>query len=107
MATTAGVSLLEVLRRLGRPPVLVIGDSIVDRYVWGNAERVSQEAPVILLRADRDETRLGGAANVANMLRGLESPVTLASIVGDDLPGAHAARELQTLGIDGSLVLTD
>src|SRR5437899_10827887 len=76
--------LLEIVENLGSPRILVLGDAILDRYIWGDAERVSQEAPVILLRADRDEIRLGGAANVANMVRGLEASVTLATVVGDD-----------------------
>ena len=58
--------LIDEMERLGTPRILVIGDLILDRYVWGDAERISQEAPVILLREDRQETRLGGAANVAN-----------------------------------------
>ena len=53
--------LMELVQNLGHPRVLVLGDAILDRYIWGNAERVSQEAPVILLRADQDEIRLGGA----------------------------------------------
>ena len=49
--------LIELVQRLGQPRVLVIGDVMLDRYVWGDAERISQEAPVILLRADRREER--------------------------------------------------
>ncbi|HVJ83322.1 MAG TPA: bifunctional heptose 7-phosphate kinase/heptose 1-phosphate adenyltransferase, partial [Planctomycetia bacterium] len=63
--------LVQVVEHLGRPRVLVVGDLILDRYVWGDAERISQEAPVILLRADRREERLGGAASVATMLAAL------------------------------------
>ena len=48
--------------RLGHPRLLVLGDLILDRYTFGNTERVSQEAPVILLRAESREARLGGAA---------------------------------------------
>lgn len=79
--------LLATLDRLGHPRALVLGDLILDRYTWGNAERVSQEAPVILLRADRREARLGGAANVCNMLRGLEAEVTCAGVLGADAEG--------------------
>ena len=57
-------TLVELVQRLGHPRVLVIGDAILDRYIWGNAERVSQEAPVILLRADHDEVRLGDRKSV-------------------------------------------
>ena len=59
---------------------LVLGDAMMDRYVWGDAERISQEAPVILLRADRREERLGGASSVATMLRRLARPVRRARL---------------------------
>ena len=49
--------LVEVIENLGTPQLLVVGDLILDRYTWGDAERVSQEAPVILLRAQRREDR--------------------------------------------------
>jgi D-beta-D-heptose 7-phosphate kinase/D-beta-D-heptose 1-phosphate adenosyltransferase len=100
-------NLAEILRRMGHPRVLVLGDSILDRYIWGNAERVSQEAPVILLRADQDEIRLGGAANVANMLRGLEVDVTLASVIGDDFHAETVRQELTRAGIASTLVFND
>jgi len=99
--------LVELIHRLGTPRVLVLGDAILDRYIWGDAERVSQEAPVILLRADRDEVRLGGAANVANMLRGLQADVTLATVVGDDANSAILLRELERGGIGRSAVTCD
>ena len=63
--------LIDLVQRLGQPRVLVVGDVMLDRYVWGDAERISQEAPVILLRADQREERLGGASSVATMLRAL------------------------------------
>ena len=52
--------LTALVQHLGQPHVLVVGDLMLDRYVWGDAERISQEAPVILLHADRREERLGG-----------------------------------------------
>lgn len=99
--------LLELIQKLGQPRVLVVGDAILDRYIWGDAERVSQEAPVILLRADRDEVRLGGAANVANMVCGLEARVTLAAVVGDDGDGRCLVAELERVGVDTSAILKD
>ncbi|RPI82526.1 MAG: D-glycero-beta-D-manno-heptose 1-phosphate adenylyltransferase [Planctomycetaceae bacterium] len=98
-------TLLDALDSLESPHTLVVGDSILDRYIWGDAERVSQEAPVVLLRADRDEVRLGGAANVANMLLGLGARATLATVIGCDFHGAELTRELVASGIDDSLVL--
>ena len=99
--------LIDEMERLGTPRILVIGDLILDRYVWGDAERISQEAPVILLREDRQETRLGGAANVANMLRGLDADVTLAGVVGHDADGVDIAKELARFGVDCSALVVD
>src|SRR4029450_4656442 len=92
--------LVEIVENLGSPRILVLGDAILDRYIWGDAERVSQEAPVILLRADRDEVRVGGAANVANMGRGLGAQVTLGTVVGDDANASTLVHALETAGID-------
>ena len=69
MAKNGGLTL--DIDRLRNARVLCIGDVMLDRYIWGDAERISQEAPVILLRADRREERLGGASSVATMLRAL------------------------------------
>jgi D-beta-D-heptose 7-phosphate kinase/D-beta-D-heptose 1-phosphate adenosyltransferase len=99
--------LLDALQDLGHPRILVVGDAILDRYIWGDAERVSQEAPVILLRADRDEARLGGAANVAHMLRGLEADVSLATVVGRDSHALALQQELHRAGISPELVIED
>ncbi|MBS0208959.1 MAG: bifunctional heptose 7-phosphate kinase/heptose 1-phosphate adenyltransferase [Planctomycetes bacterium] len=99
--------LLTCLERLGQPRVLVLGDFILDRYTWGDAERVSQEAPVILLRADHREARLGGAGNVAAMLRGLDAQVTCAGIVGDDLDGRQVRELLTSCGANADLLLAD
>jgi D-beta-D-heptose 7-phosphate kinase/D-beta-D-heptose 1-phosphate adenosyltransferase len=99
--------LLQALDALGSPHVLVLGDLMLDRYVWGNAERISQEAPVIVLRADHRETRLGGAANVCAMLRGLEAEVSCAGVVGADEAGTIVSRMLEADGIHRELVTVD
>src|SRR5262245_14861733 len=99
--------LIELVQRLGQPRVLVIGDVMLDRYVWGDAERISQEAPVILLRADRREERLGGASSVAMMLRALGARVSLAGAVGNDADGMRVRQLLTDHGIDFEGVITD
>src|SRR6186997_3155173 len=99
--------LIELVQNLGQPRVLVIGDLMLDRYVWGDAARISQEAPVILLHADRREERLGGASSVATMLRALGSRVLLAGVVGSDHDGARLRRIAQELGIDDEALLAD
>src|SRR6516162_6348108 len=99
--------LIELVQRLGRPRVLVVGDLMLDRYVWGDAERISQEAPVVLLHADRREERLGGASSVATLLRALGARVLLAGVVGPDTDGGRIRRHLLDLGIDDEAVLVD
>jgi D-beta-D-heptose 7-phosphate kinase/D-beta-D-heptose 1-phosphate adenosyltransferase len=98
---------IELVQRLGQPRVLVVGDLMLDRYVWGDAERISQEAPVVLLHADRREERLGGASSVATMLQALGARVSLAGVVGDDADGARIRRLLVDHGIDDEAVLSD
>jgi D-beta-D-heptose 7-phosphate kinase/D-beta-D-heptose 1-phosphate adenosyltransferase len=99
--------LIHLVETLGQPEVLVVGDLMLDRYVWGDAERISQEAPVILLRADKREERLGGASSVAMMLRALGAKVSLAGVVGDDHDGGRIRKLLGDLGINHECVLID
>src|SRR5437588_3910595 len=99
--------LIELVQRLGQPRVLVIGDLMLDRYVWGDAERISQEAPVILLHADRREERLGGASSVATMLRALGARVALAGVIGSDFDGGRTRQMLKDLDIDQEGIITD
>lgn len=64
--------------------ILVVGDSMIDSYVWGKIDRMSPEAPVPLLNVTKKESRIGGAANVALNLKALGAKVKLCSVVGDD-----------------------
>ena len=97
--------LIRRLEALGHPRVVVIGDLILDRYIWGFAERISQESPVPLLRADHREHRLGGAASVATMLRALGAAVQLIGGVGCDSEADLVRSMLTVQGIDDRLVL--
>src|SRR3954469_24482337 len=99
--------LIELVQNLGRPRVLVVGDVMLDRYVWGNADRISQEAPVILLRADKREERLGGASSVATMLSALQADVSLVGVVGPDADGIRVREILNGLNVDQAGVRTD
>lgn len=99
--------LLSFWDGIGQPRILVVGDIILDRYTWGNAERVSPEAPVLILKADTHEVRLGGAASVAGLLRALDAHVTLAGVIGADTNGRVVRRLLEESGIDASGVLDD
>jgi D-beta-D-heptose 7-phosphate kinase / D-beta-D-heptose 1-phosphate adenosyltransferase len=99
--------LIDLVRNLGQPRVLVVGDLMLDRYVWGDAERISQEAPVILLHADRREERLGGASSVAAMLAALGARVAVAGVLGEDADGRRIRSMLLDLRLDQEAVLGD
>ncbi len=101
--------LIGLVQNLGQPRVLVVGDLMLDRYVWGDAERISQEAPVILLRADRREERLGGASSVATMLRALGAKPAIAGVVGADADGARIRQLLfdHNVGDEAVLAVSD
>ncbi|MCX7606621.1 MAG: bifunctional ADP-heptose synthase [Bacteroidia bacterium] len=86
---------------------MVIGDVMLDRYLYGKVQRISPEAPVPILELEREENRLGGAANVALNLRSLDSQVSLAGIVGEDTAGETLLREASELGIDTYGILSD
>ncbi len=77
-------SAAEVLASLAAPRVVVVGDLLLDRYVTGAVMRISPEAPIPVLRVERDETRLGGAGSVANNLAVLGAKVVLVGVLGDD-----------------------
>src|SRR5258707_1302419 len=98
-------TLASLLDAIAHPRLLVVGDLILDKYTFGKAERVSPEAPVIVLRVDGKEVRLGGAASVAMLLCGLEAEVTLAGVVGDDSDGRTLRSLLRDENIDSELVL--
>ena len=89
--------LLPLLETLARPRVLIVGDLILDRYVFGSVERISPEAPIPVLAARRTEVRLGGAGNVAANLRAMEAEVEILGVVGKDAraDALDRARQLQ------------
>jgi rfaE bifunctional protein kinase chain/domain len=85
---------------MGSAPVLVVGDSMLDRYWDGTVERISPEAPVPVLRLVREWQRAGGAANVAINLCALQCPATLATLIGADEAGAALTGLLQDGGVE-------
>lgn len=90
--------LIHLVEHLGRPRICVVGDLMVDRYVFGDAERISPEAPIQILKAAREETRLGGAGSVINNLVTLGAQVTAFGVVGRDTQGDQVLRELRAAG---------
>lgn len=83
--------------------VLVVGDVMLDRYWYGAVERISPEAPVPVVRVEREEERLGGAANVALNVRTLGARATLLTVVGKDHAADTLRGLLQAHDVDGVL----
>jgi len=92
------------LSEIARCRVLVVGDVMLDRYWFGEVDRISPEAPVPVVRVARSEDRLGGAANVARNIVALGAQATLIGIVGNDEPASHVARLLADAHIGNHLV---
>lgn len=88
---------------LAQARVLVVGDVMLDRYWYGDATRISPEAPVPVLLWQREEMRPGGAANVARNCAALGAQTRLLSVVGRDEAGAEIARLLKREGVAASL----
>ncbi len=79
--------LVGIVEELGRPRILVGGDLMLDRYVWGKVERISPEAPIPIVRVDREEEKPGGAGSVVADLHALGAEVTVHGCVGADAAG--------------------
>jgi len=100
------ISATKLLEQNVRPRVLLVGDVMLDRYVWGDVERISPEAPIPILRIERQEHRLGGAGSVAAMLSTLGAETILAAAVGDDEEARTVRQLLDNLDINRRLVIT-
>jgi D-beta-D-heptose 7-phosphate kinase/D-beta-D-heptose 1-phosphate adenosyltransferase len=87
--------------------IAVVGDVMLDRFMIGRVSRISPEAPVPVVVFDREEFRLGGAANVANNVRQLGGAVDLVGVIGNDESGAHLKNELAAKGIHSTGLITD
>ncbi|MCY3021156.1 MAG: D-glycero-beta-D-manno-heptose 1-phosphate adenylyltransferase [Planctomycetota bacterium] len=96
-----------LLRAMEGRSVLVVGDGMLDGYLYGTAARLSPEAPVQVVQVEREEYLLGGAANVAKCLVALGAKVSLCCVVGTDAHGQQFVDEAQSLGIDTRLVFRD
>jgi len=85
--------------------VLVVGDVMLDRYWYGDVSRISPEAPVpvVLVNEEREDLRLGGAANVAHNCASLRAQTRLLSVVGNDDAGRQLARLLKQQGVEADL----
>ncbi|WP_024954279.1 D-glycero-beta-D-manno-heptose-7-phosphate kinase [Sulfurospirillum arcachonense] len=85
-----------------KPRILVVGDLMLDHYLWGNCERISPEAPVQVVDVKKETTVLGGAGNVINNLLAMGANVNVLSVIGEDSNGEELLEMLSDSGADAS-----
>jgi rfaE bifunctional protein kinase chain/domain len=103
----AASKLSDVVDRFTDTRLMVIGDLMLDRFIWGDVDRISPEAPVPVLRVSSESFRLGGAANVIHNIRSLGGDVMACGVIGDDDAGKKVLSGLRRVGASTSGVLTD
>src|SRR3982750_3699368 len=91
--------LREVFRSFSNLNALIIGDVMIDSYLWGKVSRISPEAPVPIVAISKKENRLGGAANVAINIQALGANPILCSVIGTDAEGKTFIDLLQKQGL--------
>jgi len=89
-----------ILREFEKKKILIIGDLILDRYIWGKVNRISPEAPVPVVEVSKEELLLGGAANVAHNIVSLGGHATIVGIAGNDAAGEIIVRMLEESNVD-------
>jgi rfaE bifunctional protein kinase chain/domain len=99
-------NLMDYIDRFQGTGVLVVGDVMVDEFIWGKVERISPEAPVPVVEVQREVLLLGGAANVVNNIRALGGNVFLAGVVGKDAMGSHLMGELKRINVSTEGIVT-
>jgi rfaE bifunctional protein kinase chain/domain len=92
-------SIEKIFTSFNHQKILIIGDVMLDSYVWGNVERISPEAPVPVVQVKKKEKRLGGAGNVAKNIIALGAQPLLCTVIGDDLEGRYLIELLEERGI--------
>lgn len=94
------MNLKELITALEETRILVIGDLMLDHYIWGDVTRISPEAPVPVVRVLKETQTAGGAANVALNLASLGVKTTLLGVVGDDVHGQQLVERLNRHGVN-------
>ncbi len=93
-----------MLKNKTQPNILVIGDLMIDHYLWGKCERISPEAPVQVVDIQKETTVLGGAGNVINNLKSLGANVSVLSVVGNDETALELKNMLKNVGATSFLL---
>lgn len=93
----------SIFEEFAQLKVLIVGDAMIDVYMWGRIDRQSPEAPVPVVEVERHEKRLGGAANVAKNIKSLGAIPLLCAVIGEDDKGFFSLMEKQGLCTEGIL----
>lgn len=99
--------LKNIINSIKDAPVLVIGDIMLDKFIYGNVERISPESPVPVLSIKREDEMLGGAGNALANLAGLETKPNIISVIGNDQAGEAIQSRLQSLDVDPSYMVIE
>ena len=107
LTKTEGERFLQWVERFKKTRILVIGDFILDQFVWGTVDRISPEAPVPVVNVQRESYMPGGALNVANNIHSLGGMVYPCGVVGRDLAGRMLVKTIRSEGIDIGGIIYD
>ena len=99
--------LLPFISKFPDARIMVIGDLMVDEYIWGNVSRISPEAPVPVVSVTSESLRLGGAGNVVNNIHTLGGKVLLTGVVGNDDMGRKVTHDLRKMGLDTKGIIVE
>jgi len=97
----------NIISNLGSPKIMVIGDLMLDKYVWGEVKRISQEAPIPIINVSSEDVRPGGAGSVVNNLKTLGAQVFACGIIGDDTHGRTLLNIFKNMGVDTAGIIID
>ncbi len=99
--------LTEVFKNFESKKIVVVGDLMLDRYIWGSVDRISPEAPVPVIEVEGEESKLGGAGNVANNVKSLGAFPLLIGVVGDDREGEILFDIMKREGFNTAGIIVD
>jgi D-beta-D-heptose 7-phosphate kinase/D-beta-D-heptose 1-phosphate adenosyltransferase len=102
-----GYFLIEHVARFSAAKVIVIGDIIMDRYIWGSVSRISPEAPVPVVDVNQETETLGGGGNVVHNMHSLGAKPLICGVVGDDSDGRRIKQKIQSIGLRTDGILTE
>ncbi len=100
-------TLLAHIDKFSQARIMVIGDIMIDHFIWGSVNRISPEAPIPVVRITNESFHLGGAANVVHNIHTLGGKVYTAGVTGNDEMGRKIGHDLRALGISiGGIIAT-